>query len=464
MRASISRRLGSALVAVLWLMAILTIMVYAFLSEMQVEYSLAAGFAQEKQAEQLAWSAIELACAIALNEAQPPNKLDDTWSHDPDGAFEVPLGEGAFTLVHPVYDEGTVRMRWGLEDEASKININYAPKEILLKLPGVTEEIADSIIDWRDQDSNAGPNGAESPYYESQTPPYNCKNQPFETIEELLLVRGMTAEILYGEDTNLNGCLEPNENDGDRTAPRDNGDGRLDPGLYAFVTTVSCDTNLTNDGRQRVNLNTAGEQQLQQAGFTPDEVMAINLYRISRIRSGPQQPPFPNVAYLLDVISPKRFREVADAVTVVDGDRIPGLVNLNTTPKAVLMALPGITEEIAVKIMDYRTQPGADLSNIGWLTEVVEPKKLQEFALFVTTRSQQFRIHAVGRVGTPYANATPADEAEARPRPFKRMIAVFDKLAQPRPRLVYWKDATMLGMPYDPEEGPAPAENRVGSP
>jgi len=455
---------GSALILVLWLMAILTLLLYAFLAEMQVEYALAGGFASEKRAEQLAWSAIDLACARLINETTPQHKLDDLWSHDPTDSFEVPLGEGAITLVHPVYDEGNVAMRWGLEDEASKININYATKEILLKLPRVTEEIADSIIDWRDQDSNAGPNGAETSYYQTLTPPYTCKNQPFETVEELLLVRGVTAEILYGEDMNLNGCLEPNENDGDKTLPRDNGDGRLDPGLYAFVTTVSSDTNQTNEGKQRVNINTAMDQQLQQAGFTAAEASSINMYRLTTMRSNPQQPPFPSVAHLLNIIPPKRFREVADACTVVEGNSVPGQVNVNTAPKAVLLALPGITEEIAVKIMDYRTQPGADLSNIGWLTDAVQPKELQEFALFITTRSQQFRIHAVGRLGTPYSGVGVTTPEEARPRPFKRMIAIFDKLSQPRPRLVYWKDATKLGMPYDPEEGPTPSSARVGSP
>lgn len=451
---------GSALIVVLWIMAILTLLMYAFLAEMQVEYALAGGFADGKKAEQLAWSAVDLACARVQSSTSPQHKLDDPWSHDADEFFEVPLGEGAFTLIHPVYDEGNVVMRWGLEDEASKININYAPREVLLKLPRVTEEIADSIIDWRDADSNAGPGGAEDSYYQGLDPPYSCKNQPFETLEELLLVRGVTAEVLYGEDTNFNGRLDPNENDGEQTSPRDNGDGRLDPGLFAFVTVWSSDSNRTNDGKPRVNLNTANDQQLQQAGFTPEEVLAVNMYRLNRLRNAPQQPPFPNTAYLLDIMAPKRFREVADAVTVMDGERIPGLVNVNTAPKAVLLALPGISEEIALKIMEYRTQPGVDLSNIGWMAEVLQPKEVQALATFVTCRSYQFRIHAVGRIGTPYSNVGTADE-EAKPRAFRRMIAVFDKLSQPRARLVYWKDATRLGMPYDPEEGPTPSGSRV---
>jgi hypothetical protein len=65
-------------------------------------------------------------------------------------------------------------------------------------------------------------------------------------------------------------------------------------------------------------------------------------------------------------------------------------------------------------------------------------------------------MHAVGRVGTAYdaAAATTTDGPQERPGAFRRMVAVFDKLAEPQPRLVYWKDQTKLGMPYDPQDGP----------
>jgi hypothetical protein len=93
---------------------------------------------------------------------------------------------------------------------------------------------------------------------------------------------------------------------------------------------------------------------------------------------------------------------------------------------------------------------------MGWLLNVVEPAVLQRFAPFITCRSYQFRIHAVGRVGTPYDPGAGAAEGPERPGAFRRMVAVFDKLATPAPRLVYWKDQTALGMPYDPQDGPNP--------
>jgi hypothetical protein len=175
--------------------------------------------------------------------------------------------------------------------------------------------------------------------------------------------------------------------------------------------------------------------------------------------------PFLSVAQLLGnatagvpaILTKQRFPLVVDKLTVVDDATVQGMVNINTAPKAVLLCLPGITDEIAVKIMEYRTTPGNDLSNMGWLLNVVEAEVLQRFAPFITCRSYQFRIHAVGRVGTPYnlvAGSSP--DNQERPRAFKRMVAVFDKLATPNPRLVYWKDQTKLGMPYDPQDGPTP--------
>src|SRR6185436_3414861 len=250
-------RRGVALIIVLWVMAILTLLMYAFLGEMQVEYAVAGGYADGKKAEQLAWSAIDLACATVMNDTQRWQSLNDTtWANNPDNFYEYPLGDGSFTLFRPVYDDAQTIL-WGLDDEASKINLNTAPKELLMKLPNMTEEIADAILDWRDTDSTPGASGAESAYYNSLNPPYNCKSQPFETVEELLYVRGITPEILYGEDFNLNGRLEPNENDGDQTWPRDNRDGKLNPGLWQLCTVWSSDANMDADGKNRANLNTA---------------------------------------------------------------------------------------------------------------------------------------------------------------------------------------------------------------
>jgi type II secretory pathway component PulK len=61
-------------------------------------------------------------------------------------------------------------------------------------------EIVDSIIDWRDCDSETMPNGAEDEYYLSLARPHKAKNDFFDSPEELLQVRGVTPDIFYGHD------------------------------------------------------------------------------------------------------------------------------------------------------------------------------------------------------------------------------------------------------------------------
>lgn len=60
--------------------------------------------------------------------------------------------------------------------------------------------LVDALVDWLDADDEALDRGAESSYYRSLDPPYVCKNGPVQSLEELLLVKGMTPEILYGNE------------------------------------------------------------------------------------------------------------------------------------------------------------------------------------------------------------------------------------------------------------------------
>lgn len=92
-----------------------------------------------------------------------------------------------------------------ISDEGAKININKMTNETRVgfikflkafKLEELTAEIiTDSILDWLDEDELHHVNGAEKQYYDTLPEPYEPKNGPFENIEELSLVRGITPEI-----------------------------------------------------------------------------------------------------------------------------------------------------------------------------------------------------------------------------------------------------------------------------
>lgn len=125
----------------------------------------------------------------------------------------------------------------------------------LLMIPGMTYDLADAILDFIDSDETSRTNGCESEYYNGLQPSYSSKNSPLESLDELLLVRGVFPEYLYGEDFNRNGLLDPNENDGDATWPPDNADGALQLGWSAYLSVHGRETNTRWDGSTRININ-----------------------------------------------------------------------------------------------------------------------------------------------------------------------------------------------------------------
>jgi len=166
------------------------------------------------------------------------------------------------------------KIRYGLTDEASKLNLNTATRSQLLALfdsirhDNVTsEQLADALIDWRDRDDEVSPRGAESSYYMTLHPAYRAKNAPLTSVEELLMIKGFNGRILYGEDYNRNGYMDENENDGEEGAfPPDDGDGQLNQGLLPYVTVYSWDWNRSNDNKLRVDINTVRFDQVAGGG------------------------------------------------------------------------------------------------------------------------------------------------------------------------------------------------------
>jgi hypothetical protein len=149
-------------------------------------------------------------------------------------------------------------------DESSKLDLNsldldeesavYTRKR-LLTLPSMTPQIADAILDWIDEDELPREFGAESNWYGSRGLAYSPRQGKIESLHELLLVRGVTRELLFGEDANGNGWLDPEENDGTAMLPSDNQDGKLQQGWSRWLTTCAAESNLDGSGRLKVCIN-----------------------------------------------------------------------------------------------------------------------------------------------------------------------------------------------------------------
>lgn len=104
-------------------------------------------------------------------------------------------------------------VRFGLENESGKLHLSAvlewekassgAGRAALMRIPGMTETAADSILDWMDEDDEPRSFGAESEYYAGQKVPYSPRNGLPQNLEELLLVQGVTRALLYGADANF---------------------------------------------------------------------------------------------------------------------------------------------------------------------------------------------------------------------------------------------------------------------
>jgi general secretion pathway protein K len=190
----VSSERGVALLVVLWIFIFLFVVAFDFSTGVREKATAAHRYSDDHQGYYLALAGFEQGLYHFLTqsggrELQPGNKPKDIFDT---GWREETLGSG------------TYRVR--LVDESGKINLNRADENALRRVfsnLGVEEPVMgvliDSIMDWRDQDDLHRTNGAENDYYQSLSPGYTAKNGPFDSIEDLLWVKGVTAKLYYGE-------------------------------------------------------------------------------------------------------------------------------------------------------------------------------------------------------------------------------------------------------------------------
>ncbi|NUQ69901.1 MAG: general secretion pathway protein GspK [Chthonomonadales bacterium] len=244
-------------------------------------------------------------------------------------------------------------------DTGSRVNVNTASADALVRVPGLSASPATvaAIVDWRDADDTPtnldGAVGAELEYYNSLNPPYAAKNAPFDTIEELLLVRGVTANLLFGA-RDASGGLIPLAQNPIQVASRQTGDpiNTADAGvpLAEMLTTYSRERNVASDGTKRVNLKTADAEALVQLGLNPNLAQRLIQAR------GQNGANLNSIADLLNISGFTRelMSEIGDKLTVTDGEYRDGMINLNTAPEGVLAAIPGVDQATYSAVIEAR--------------------------------------------------------------------------------------------------------------
>ncbi|OGW52363.1 MAG: hypothetical protein A2Y81_03360 [Nitrospirae bacterium RBG_13_43_8] len=191
---------GIALLMVLWVLTILMVLVLSFSLMTRTETYATASFKEGTEKKFLAEAGLERGILELFYRNANKNQAiilegGEVWRID-GRPYKDQMGEGEYSVR--------------ITDESGKININMISDtnadilRNLLKTLGVQEEevntIVDSILDWKDADDLHHLSGAESEYYMSLPNPYKAKNANFDALEELLLVKGMTSEILYGDN------------------------------------------------------------------------------------------------------------------------------------------------------------------------------------------------------------------------------------------------------------------------
>ncbi len=444
---------GSVLIVVLWTSVLLGIGAISVLHATTVDVRVSGNYGDRVQARWLALAGVEKAKAVLYRDEQRRREsrapFDPSVFSSPSDFREQKLGRGQFDVIRgPAGDELDSKY-YGVIDLERFVDLNVASAQELGKIPGLTPDMVAALIDWRDSDSTVSAQGAEADYYRGLAFPRRIANAPFESLLDVLRVRGIDVQSFFGEDANANGLLDPSENDGDKTAPLDNGDGVLELGVSRWVAFGTGAQNTNAAGEARVDVKTADAADLGTVdGLSADLAQSIADYRQAQ-----------SISTIVDLLDVKRVEEVqnrsssrassgrgrsggrsrgrnnsgnnsannsgnnnassnnsgwrtvggnlidqdtligfADGVTGRSAD-VRGVVNVNTASAVVLATLPGVTEAIAQAIVERRQTDGWFRNEIELLeVDGLDKNKLKTLIPRIVIRSGTYRVIAEGRV------------------------------------------------------------------
>jgi competence ComEA-like helix-hairpin-helix protein len=431
-------------------MVLLSVLVIGVLHTARMDLLVVKNYGDRVQAHYLALAGVERAKALLYQDVvtrQQTAKNHTGSLYDDAKDFQnVTLGRGKFQVVRRAPEADGGGIIYGISDEESRLNLNLASGSQFTNLTGMTSDILGAIIAWRSAapqnpanqngatQATTTPGGANSDYYMSLRPPYLARGGPFQTVRELLMVRGVTPALLLGNDDNQNGFLDSEDDPADQGPPGSKPPPPPSPGWAALLTVLDTDKNVDAAGKDRVNPQTADESTLSAVpGITQDIARAIVAYRgqhqlqsLDDLLSvtpqnanqggangnagdgsnpqagGNQQGDQSGSANSgATVISQELLEQIADELTLASGTDVPGLININTASLEVLICLPGVERSLAQAIINYRKSTGyfdnvAALLKVDGMTRAI----FKQIVSLVTTRSESFRIVAEGKINS----------------------------------------------------------------
>ena len=384
------------LVTVLWVVMLLGVIVAVVGQNCRLDTKICIAATEAVRCKWACRAGRDTAVAVLNEDLRDSDCLTDLWSDNEEDFNDIELERCRVSVT--------------VIDEASKLNINTATKEQLLGLNEMTEEIADAIIDWRDNDDTAGGLGVEGGYYENLPYGYMIRNGPFRTVRELLLVKGVADELFYGARGSIRGRLGYQSLDKYVTSP-DELQEEVDLGWLYYLTCYSYEQDIDAEGNRRTNINTADENAL---------VNSLDIKRsIAKwiVENRPNNN-YQSIADLINDNSPKQasssrsdsneaepmdletFSDVADKITVSNTQKIPGRININTALRAVLTAVLGggdDAERLGDNIIAYRETLDEGMQSIAEVmdAESINIKTFKEIANYITVRSNVYAVYSL---------------------------------------------------------------------
>ena len=521
------KRRGFVLLVVTIVVILLSLAAWSYMNKMVLEQEATMMYGRDVEARMAAESAIEYA-AIQIGLLQT-EQSEDVF-HNPTlfrgqvmTEADNPRGQCRFTILVPneLSSGKGSSVRFGLTRETAKFNINRLNEfegdddetttayDAVSFVPGMTEEIANAILDWIDSDEDRGVGGAESADYQGLAVPYAARNAPLESIEELLQIQGITPVLFYGEDANRNGMLDPNEDDGNESRPNDNADGILDVGWREYFTASSRERNTAGDGEAKININgtiltelfdeieeafdtetatfiiayrlwgnenadpatvkslTVDQKELAQAitgGLTSQE--GVSITRAGMDLNQVSAYSFRSIYDVIDaqveaqvneapqlLISPwtsanllEKMPDFEDSFTDVDETTLDGRININIARREVLLAIPDMTETIADSIVDER--PAIESSGVASAT--MSNRASPTWLLgegFVDLNTFRRLAPWLTTGGDIFSFQTLGHFDQGGPT--TRFEAMIDATQNP-PRVIFLRDLTSLGRGFHP--------------
>jgi len=225
MKPSLRDKKGMVLILVLSVVVLFTAMIYVFKSDQSMELDLAYNFRDSLQSQYLGSAGVGIATYLLTKNDDEYDADDEDWAK-----FKLGLIEATSQMQEKLPN---CSLDGDIFDECAKLDLNSLVwfdetdnkyklddfrkaqlKKLMITVLEIDiredefDELVDSICDWIDPDSDKNTAGAEDEYYTTLPEPYECKNGPMDTPEEILLVKGMEKEWFYGEENKYKGIGE----------------------------------------------------------------------------------------------------------------------------------------------------------------------------------------------------------------------------------------------------------------